>query len=142
MSNETKLCVVRNAVKGGVTITGVFTWRGKSWRTAELVDVVRVLPRDISDRDLQDAYNEALQSKKSPAAWNRKMALAFCKWNDRNGDFDELKACDLRSIVMMWLAEDGQESHDNAVKLFLDRRMVETTNDVLLRTGSPLAVQS
>jgi hypothetical protein len=40
---KTKYCVT-TATSGGVTKTGIFTWIGKSWRTAQLTGLVKELP--------------------------------------------------------------------------------------------------
>jgi hypothetical protein len=60
-----KLCVVRNAFKGGRAMTGVFTWIGSSWRTAQIQDLVKELPASISDKDLTAEYTAAVKAQRA-----------------------------------------------------------------------------
>jgi hypothetical protein len=62
--SSTKLCVARGVInkQTGRAVTGVFTWKGKSWRTATITDLVTELPASISDQDLRAAYTAAVKA--------------------------------------------------------------------------------
>jgi hypothetical protein len=61
--SDTKLCVARGVINkaNGRAVTGVFTWTGKSWRTATITNLVTELPASISDKDLRAAYTAAVK---------------------------------------------------------------------------------
>lgn len=56
-----KFCVT-TATSGGVTKTGIFTWTGKSWRTAQLTGLVKELP---AGSDLTAEYRAFMKSVRS-----------------------------------------------------------------------------
>ena len=64
---KTKLCVSRGVIQKdtGKIATGVFTWEGRSWRTATITGLVRELPPNISDKDLQRAYREEVRKARA-----------------------------------------------------------------------------
>lgn len=65
---KTKICVVRNTLGAGAEpVTGVFEYKGTSWRTAVLTKLVKQLPADISDKELQREYREEVRRRKQQA---------------------------------------------------------------------------
>jgi hypothetical protein len=66
-TSPSKLCVLRSSLnhQTGVCVTGIFSWTGKSWRTATITDLVKELPATISDKDLQAEYRAAVKAAKA-----------------------------------------------------------------------------
>lgn len=69
MKNKIKVCVCRNVVfnGNGKKVTGVFTWRGPNWISAQIVGLVKELPTTISDKDLNGEYRAASKAMKAGA---------------------------------------------------------------------------
>jgi hypothetical protein len=53
---------VTTATSGGVTKTGIFTWTGKSWCTAQLTGLVKELP---ASANLPKEYRAFMKSLKA-----------------------------------------------------------------------------
>ena len=59
-----RFCVLRGALNNqvGNRVTGIFTWTGKSWRTAKIGELVKELPPTLSDRELTAEFNAFVKS--------------------------------------------------------------------------------
>jgi hypothetical protein len=55
-----KLCVTE-AVRDGRRVVGIFEWVGKSWHTATLVQLIKELPSDASQKVRMAEYKKAKQ---------------------------------------------------------------------------------
>lgn len=58
---KTGVCVMRDLLsyETGKLTTGVFEWAGPNWHVADIIGLLKELPRDVSDKELRAAYRAA-----------------------------------------------------------------------------------